>query len=373
MATQALKKIHNSNRELDNENARLERDVESLRESNKQMELVRNRLDSEIVYTETTIGRVQDNIAVLSERFEGLQESLKASVTEEKSLAFAVTKIENEITALNNKGELLIRERHVLEAKISSMRHEQASMSKVAQTLAREEKAVLSKIHDTELERATIQNEMARLELDQLNVTQHNISLQQKRKEELAALSDVESKIDAQETAISRCNDEIEKKTAKIAKLNRQYNNMVEGYEGEEPVGPLEATVKSLARDIEKESAEIRGLQKEWLLRQTELIKVSPSTLRRSQNLTRIFFSPFSPQDDQRDERPPGKGRGVFLEAQSPSAEVASARPGNPHERNVTQVHPSQDEGPAHGHDPPEQPSPAKHKEEIRDNKQNGT
>ena len=183
------------------------------------MELVRNRLDSEIVYTETTIGRVNDNIEVLSERFVALQESLKASVEEEKSLTLSIKKIESEITALNNKAELLIRERHVLEAKISSMRHEQASMSKVAQTLAREEKAVLAKIHDTEIERATIQNEMARLELDQLNVTQHNISLQQKRKEELAALSDVASKIDDQEAAISRCNDEIDKKTAKIAKL----------------------------------------------------------------------------------------------------------------------------------------------------------
>ena len=277
------------------------------------MELVRNRLDSEIVYTETTIGRVNDNIEVLSERFVALQESLKASVEEEKSLTLSIKKIESEITALNNKAELLIRERHVLEAKISSMRHEQASMSKVAQTLAREEKAVLAKIHDTEIERATIQNEMARLELDQLNVTQHNISLQQKRKEELAALSDVASKIDDQEAAISRCNDEIDKKTAKVATLNRQYNAMVEGYEGEEPVGPLEATVKSLSRDIEKESAEIRVLEKEWLVRQTELIKVSriPTFCRRSQHLSRICASPFM-QDNQRHKRPPGKGRGIF-------------------------------------------------------------
>ena len=277
-ATNALRKVQDSIKDLENENTRLERDVETLQESNESMKTSVDRLDSEISFTDTNITKVQSNLASLSERFEMLQETVKNTNKEEKVLALAASKIESEISTVNHKCELLIRERHAIEEKISTMRHEQTSMSKVAKNLAREEKSVLAKIHDKEIESATILNEIARLDIDRLNTQAHNSQLEGKLKEDLAALEDVETKIDEQESEIRRCNDEIEKKTIRVAKLNREYNKMVEGCDEEEPLGPLEATIKSLSKEIEQETTEIRGLQREWLLRQTELIKTISKT-----------------------------------------------------------------------------------------------
>ncbi|KAL7534986.1 hypothetical protein ACHAXR_006191 [Thalassiosira sp. AJA248-18] len=278
VATKALRKVQDSIMDLENENARLERDIDSLQESNESMKVSRDRLDNEIAFTENNITRVQSNLGSISGRFEMLQETLKNTNQEEKTLASAVSKIESEISTVNHKCELLIRERHTIEEKISTMRHEQMSMSKVAQNLAKEEKSILAKIHDKEIESATILNEIARLDIDRLNTQAHNLQLEDKLKEELEALNDSESKIDEQEGEIRRCNDEIEKKTMRVAKLNREYNKMVEECNDEEPLGPLEATIKGLSKEIEQETIEIRSLQREWLIRQTGLIKTISKT-----------------------------------------------------------------------------------------------
>jgi len=278
VATKALKKVQDSIIDLENENTRLERDLVSLQETNDSMKVSRDRLDNEIVYTERNVTTIQENLATLSQQFELLQETLKATNKEEKALVSAVSKILSEITTVNHKCELLIRERHKIEEKISTMRHEQSSMSKVAQNLAREEKSILAKIHDKEIESATILNEIARLDIDRLNTQAHNTQLEEKLNDELAALKSTEARIDIQESEIRRCNDEIEKKTIRVAKLNREYNKMVEDCEDEEPTGPLESTIKSLSKEIEQETTDIRALQRQWLMRQTELIKTISKT-----------------------------------------------------------------------------------------------
>ncbi len=98
------------------------------------------------------------------------------------------------------------------------------------------------------------------LDIDRLNAQEHNSQLEEKLNEELVALKDAEEKIDEQEGEIHRCNDEIEKKRIRIAKLNREYNKMVEECEDEEPPGPLEATIKGPSKEIEQETTEIRAL-----------------------------------------------------------------------------------------------------------------
>ena len=279
VATQALRRVQDSIRDIENENARLERDIASLHESNGSRKISRDRLDNEIVFTETNITKVQSNLDSLSEKFEILQQTLKNTHQEEKSLVSMVSKIESEITTANHKCELLLRERHKIEEKISTMRHEQMSMSKVAQNLAREEKVILTKIHEKEIESATLLNEISRLDIERLNTQAHKTQLEDKLNEELDALKHTEAKIDEQEVVLRRCNDEIEKKTIRVAKLNREYNKMVEDCGGdEEPTGPLEATIKSLSKEIEQETTDIRGLQQEWLLKQTGLIKTISQT-----------------------------------------------------------------------------------------------
>lgn len=277
-ATNALKKVNDSIKDLESENARFKRDIEVLEQENEGLRTIGDRLDNEIIFTETNIAKVQSNLSNLSEKFELLQESLQNTIQDEKEVDADIKKIESEMVSVTQKCELLIRERQAIEDKIATSMHERASVSKAARNLAKEEKTVLAKIHDKEIESAQIMNEIARLDLDRLNTEAHNVQLQEKLDEELEVLKSTESRIGVLEGDIKRYNDEIELKTKRVAKLNREYNKMVDAYEGEEPTGPLEATIKSISNELEKEGSEIRALQKEWLMRQTELIKVISTT-----------------------------------------------------------------------------------------------
>ncbi|KAL3787779.1 hypothetical protein ACHAW5_007898 [Stephanodiscus triporus] len=277
-ATTALRKVQDSIKDAEDENARLERDIASLRESIEAIEVSRDRLDNEIVFAENNATKTQSNLVALSETFTILQEALKNANQEEMALVSAISKIEGEISAMNHKCELLIRERQAVENEISTARHEQMNMSEVAQSLAKQEKYILAKIHDKEIESANILNEIARLDIDRLNTQAHNLQLEEKLNEELAVLKGAEATINEKETELRRCIDEIEKKTIRVAKLNREYNKMVEDCEDEEPLGPLEATIKNLSKQVDRESSEIRSLQREWLTRQTELINTTRKT-----------------------------------------------------------------------------------------------
>jgi len=277
-AAKALRKVQDSIKDIENENVRLERDIASLRESNDNIKVSRDRLDNEIVFSENNATKIQSNLVALSETFKMLQEALKNANQEEKALVSAASKIDGEISALNHKCELLIRERQTVEDKISAMRHEQTNMSEVAQSLAKQEKYILAKIHDKEIESANVLNEIARLDIDRLNTQAHNFQLDEKLVEELAVLRDAEAAMDEKEAETRRCINETEKRTIRVAKLNREYNKMVRDCEDEEPLGPLEATIKNLSKQVDQETIEIRSLQREWLMRQTELINTTSNT-----------------------------------------------------------------------------------------------
>ena len=151
-------------------------------------------------------------------------------------------------------------------------------MSNAALSLAREEKALLVKIHTKEIEAANIQNELARLKIDAVNTEAHSTQLKERIDIELADLSQKENEIEHIEKGIRRHNDEIEKKMNRVDHLNRKYQKMVKGINEPEPLGPLEATIKSLSKDADREESEAQGLQRQWLADQTVLVRTISET-----------------------------------------------------------------------------------------------
>lgn len=272
-ATKELKRVQDSIRDLEGENMRLQRDIQAQKENNENTKVSLTRLDEDIVSVEESIKSVETNVNVLSDNFKVLQQKLKNTKQQEKELGSEVSKLKSEIITANQKCERLIRERHALEEKISTTRHEQTSISKAARNLINEEKSLLAKIHDKELESATIINDIARLDIERLNTQSHNSQLQKRLQEELAALHDAETRINEHEGEMRRCNNEIEKKTKRVAMLNREYSRKLESCEEEEPLGPLESTIKSLSNEIDVVNAEIQELQAQWTAHQGELIQ----------------------------------------------------------------------------------------------------
>ena len=151
--------------------------------------------------------------------------------------------------------------------------YDQKNLSQTITNLVKKERIVTGKIHEKEIETANFQNEIARLKIDALNIEAHASRLDDKLDDEKNKLDEKDNEITKVETEIRRRHDEIEGKMNKVDRLNRKYEQMLDGVEEEEPLGPLESTIKSLQKDIDKMESDIQTQQKEWIANQTKLIK----------------------------------------------------------------------------------------------------
>ena len=61
-------------------------------------------------------------------------------------------------------------------------------------------------------------------------------------------LTEKDKLIEKYQMEIRQRNDEIEKKMYRVDRLNRKYDKMMDGVEDEESMGPLEASIKNIAK-----------------------------------------------------------------------------------------------------------------------------
>ena len=141
-------------------------------------------------------------------------------------------------------------------------RADQMTSSKATKNLAKTEKAIIAKVHEQEIEVSNINNELARIKVDGLNTEAHNVQLRDKMEKCKQELIDKDKLIEKYQMEIRQRNDEIEKKMYRVDRLNRKYEKMTEGVEEVEAMGPLEASIKNINKEIDKEVSERSGAER---------------------------------------------------------------------------------------------------------------
>ncbi len=155
--------------------------------------------------------------------------------------------------------------------------------------MLKQEKRLSDKTNEHEIESAHIQNELARLRIDALNTGAHTRRLEKRISDETRKVDEHDDKITSIETDIRRKHNDIEAKMNKVDRLNRKYEQMLDGVEEEEPLGPLESAIKALGKSIQEMEDEIELKQKEWVNKQSKLIKTIDQTRVLEETKTQIF------------------------------------------------------------------------------------
>lgn len=153
-------------------------------------------------------------------------------------------------------------------------KEEQASISQVATNTAKTEKLLIKRIHIKEIEEADVENELARLRIDTLNTKTHCSRLEKRLQVENLGLEGKDKEIALGEMTVKKSHVEIESKMNKVDRLNRTYEQLLNGVDEEEPLGPFEAKIKRLQKSIEEMNGRAIMFQGEWLRNQTLLIQV---------------------------------------------------------------------------------------------------
>jgi chromosome segregation ATPase len=160
--------------------------------------------------------------------------------------------------------------------RLGGYKEEQAAISQAAMNIVKQEQMIASQIHEKEIDVGAIENEVARVKIDTMNTSVHNSQLKDRLNDEAEDLNKKDTAVAKLQAEMRRSNDGVESKMNKVDRLDRKYERMVGGVGGvddEEPLGPLEASIKSLEKDLEEMEGNSKSLQEKWMSNQAKLIK----------------------------------------------------------------------------------------------------
>lgn len=92
-----------------------------------------------------------------------------------------------------------------------------------------------------------------------------------------AEINEKDALVSKYQMEIRQRNDAVEKKMHTVDRLNRKYEKLTAGSNEQENMGPLEANIHHLNKQIQELRKDCDKLQRRWLADQTELVEKSTS------------------------------------------------------------------------------------------------
>eukprot|EP00192_Tetraselmis_astigmatica_P001068 CAMPEP_0117679654 /NCGR_PEP_ID=MMETSP0804-20121206/17928_1 /TAXON_ID=1074897 /ORGANISM="Tetraselmis astigmatica, Strain CCMP880" /LENGTH=1089 /DNA_ID=CAMNT_0005489087 /DNA_START=114 /DNA_END=3381 /DNA_ORIENTATION=- len=272
---------------IDNETEGFRRDIVKEQLKNEQLTAVLRKVEGESEF-------LLKNLATLREKMERLQDTYaklqKSSEQTDESMARAEMEgkvLESEKQSVEQATHKLANDIKELENQMLMKLSEQTTAEKSAQKQAQDTMKLRKKVKEEELTLVTLQNELAKLEVDCLNTDAHNEKLQETLKMLDDEIKDKLRIIEQYEVEIRRRNDEIEKRTKEVDLLNRKYEKLTANME-DENTGPLEATINNLQREIMQKGVEGKELQRHWLNFQAELVQLIADNNKMAETVSRL-------------------------------------------------------------------------------------
>ena len=149
---------------------------------------------------------------------------------------------------------------------------EQTTVEKGVQRTIDATREVRRKIRDQEMYVTTLQNEIAKTRVDVLNTQASLATLDETLVVLDAELAEKSRTVDKYEAEIKRRNDDIAKRARDVDRLNKKLEQLSGGDDDGENLGPMEAMIKNMNKEVEQKEKENKELQRRWVNWQTELV-----------------------------------------------------------------------------------------------------
>lgn len=278
----ALEKCHQSLREqeeafrsLNAEENNTQKAISAAQDQAAALAEVREREEGIIRFCENSRLALVRQQEALAQRHEMLQASLESADAEERRMETRCEAIRKSVRDLERDIGLAQKRRQAAEAGREADESAQVTARKAARNLAKGTRQVLELIHKKELERAELENELARAKVGGIDAAGRVEALREEVAAVEAELKDKESLIAKYEVEIRQRHDAIEKKSVLVDRLNRKFEAATKDVPEEENMGPLQATIHNVSKQISETRTEVERLQRRWLSDQTALVDVS--------------------------------------------------------------------------------------------------
>lgn len=245
--------------------------IETAQKEHSALQAQLDKADNELKFLESQLTSIQREQEALAEKATMLQKSLETTDQEAKRAALEQEALQAELQTVEQHRQTVDRERQELELQLAANLSTQTTVKKAARNLTREAQKIVQLTHAKEMDRAAVENEVARVRVDALNTEAHNAQLKDSLAAVVSDLRDKDKLIEKYEMEIRQRNDAIEKKMNVVDRLNRKFEKLTAGKE-DENLGPLEAVIANLQKQITGTQKEAEELQQRWLSDQTMLV-----------------------------------------------------------------------------------------------------
>lgn len=248
---------------------------------NEQLTAEDVKLKAEVKFLMAQKDGINTQVSEIATKYEMLQQSVAQSEEEIKKARFARKSLQSDLTSIRKVYEKFYRERTAIDNKIEEeLKGEIDTLKRGKQSNAKAVLVLRQQIAAKEIEIGEAQNELARLRVDILNNESFNKTLSESFGEIERDLKEKDEIINKYETEFKKRASAIERSQLIMARLNKKYDDMVASQGDEEVLGPLEGTIKTLRRDIEKSKVQTQALQRSWIASQGKLVEITSSSQR---------------------------------------------------------------------------------------------
>lgn len=275
----ALEEQNEAELAVENEVRGLQQSIRSEQERTEQLSVLKDRNDKEMQYLGSQMTSIKSDREKLMDNFNILKKSLDGVMAETTTHQAAIADGKHQMDSVEKQVQLTSQGMAKLNGKIEEEEGEQTTSDRVAANSRKRAKKVFEEIAAKEVEIQMMHNEIARVTVDSLNTKAHNQMLKERLKQLSEDLAERERLIEQYEQEIRKRHHQIEKKQLYVDRLNREYDDKrtkLENEAGEaDVVGPQEAKIKHMKKQIADFTKECTDMQKAWIQKQTQLLSIS--------------------------------------------------------------------------------------------------
>lgn len=248
-----------------------------------------NEMIQNEIFTNNTLNfevrKVQMKQKVIDNQIKGCMEKKKHLEEKTSYLINSINKTKDEINALNlkqnglrndieliekNKLKLMDEARALYDKNLSILSSKETH-EKQKENLMKSNTKLMKDILDLQIEIDAKVNEMARVEIDRLNVEMQNEALKKKLKSMNKEITKLEMDYTKQEITIKKNHENLEKKQLTVDHLNKKFGEITKN-KGSEDEGLFEVKIKELQSEIKNLNKQIQESEQDWIVKKTNLV-----------------------------------------------------------------------------------------------------
>jgi len=238
---------------------------ETLAENLNRLRLEEKRLEEESERLNHSQQKLNAQIKILQQSLQTTEASTAIVERENRRTEDQMNLIEDNIMKIHTQAQNLFEE-------VIHRINEHKTLEKKTANFLKQATQIRQDIDEKDIEKEGVENEVARVAIDALNTTSQIDVLKQKKREVSEERKKKEETVATYELEIRQGHDINEKKQSEVGKLNKLHDEIMNNA-SEMSRGPMDAHRNHLWQQIKEKTEEVGRLERDWIKKQTSLVK----------------------------------------------------------------------------------------------------